>query len=107
MKRSEYNSQFRSVDKTRGNSQAGPPLWETATASENAGNNPEWDMSAQPVPESEFDQRIVWCEVIFYSPCVGLCAGFSVRRFLALMRPILAVCMGEASVGFEDENRIG
>ena len=38
----------------------GPPLWEAAMASEHAGNDPEWDMSAQPVPEFEFDQRIVW-----------------------------------------------
>jgi hypothetical protein len=38
----------------------GPPLWEAARASEQAGNDPEWDMSAQPVPEFEFDQRIVW-----------------------------------------------
>ena len=38
----------------------GPPLWEAATAQEQAGNDPEWDMSAQPVPEFEFDQRIAW-----------------------------------------------
>jgi len=38
----------------------GPPLWEAAIASEQAGNNPEWDISAQLVPEFEFDQRIVW-----------------------------------------------
>lgn len=35
----------------------GPPLWEVA---EPAGNNPQWDASAQPVPEIEFDQRIAW-----------------------------------------------
>ena len=29
-------------------------------AQERAGNDPEWDMSAQPVPEFEFDQRIAW-----------------------------------------------
>lgn len=29
----------------------GPPLWEAARASEHAGNDPEWDMSAQPVPD--------------------------------------------------------
>lgn len=38
----------------------GPPLWEAAMASEHVGNDPEWDMSAQPVPEFEFDQRIAW-----------------------------------------------
>ena len=38
----------------------GPPLWEAATAQEQAGNDPEWDRSAQPVPEFEFDQRIAW-----------------------------------------------
>jgi hypothetical protein len=38
----------------------GPPLWEAAMASGQAGNDPEWDMSAQPVPEFEFDQRIAW-----------------------------------------------
>ena len=37
----------------------GPPLWEAATASEHA-NDPEWDMSAQPVSEFEFDQSIAW-----------------------------------------------
>ena len=29
----------------------GPPLWEAAMASGQAGNDPEWDMSAQPVPD--------------------------------------------------------
>jgi hypothetical protein len=38
----------------------GPPLWEAAKASEQAGNDPLWDMSAQPEPEFEFDQRIAW-----------------------------------------------
>jgi len=38
----------------------GPPLWEAARASEQACNDPQWDMSAQPAPEFEFDQRIVW-----------------------------------------------
>ena len=38
----------------------GPPLWEAATASEHTGNDPQWDMSAQPEPEFEFDQRIAW-----------------------------------------------
>ena len=36
----------------------GPTLWEGAMASEHTGNDPEWDMSAQPVPEFEFDQSI-------------------------------------------------
>ena len=38
----------------------GPPLWEAAMAFGQAGNDPGWDMSAQPVPEFEFDQRIAW-----------------------------------------------
>jgi len=38
----------------------GPPLWEAAMAQERAGNGPEWDMSAQPALEFEFDQRIAW-----------------------------------------------
>lgn len=37
-----------------------PPLWEAAIASEQAGNDPLWDMLAQPAPEFEFDQRIAW-----------------------------------------------
>jgi hypothetical protein len=38
----------------------GPPLWEAAAAEEQAGNDPQWDSSAQPAPEIEFDQRIAW-----------------------------------------------
>ncbi|MDP2761363.1 MAG: IS91 family transposase [Sideroxyarcus sp.] len=38
----------------------GPPLWEAAMASEQAGNDPQWDSSAQSEPEFEFDQRIAW-----------------------------------------------
>jgi len=38
----------------------GPPLREDARASEQAGNDPQWDMSVQPIPEFEFDQRIGW-----------------------------------------------
>jgi len=38
----------------------GPPLWEAARASEHAGNDPLWDMSAQPEAEFEFDQRVAW-----------------------------------------------
>jgi hypothetical protein len=38
----------------------GPPLWELATASAQVGDDPEWDMSVQPVPETEFDQRVAW-----------------------------------------------
>ena len=38
----------------------GPPLWEAAMASELADKNTEWDSSAQPVPEFEFDQSISW-----------------------------------------------
>jgi hypothetical protein len=36
----------------------GPPLWEAAMASEQAGNDPLWDSSIQPEPEFEFDQCI-------------------------------------------------
>ena len=36
----------------------GPPLWEAAAATEQANNDPQWDWSAPPVPEIEFDQRI-------------------------------------------------
>lgn len=36
----------------------GPLLWVAAMASERAGNDPEWDMSSQLVPEFEFDQLI-------------------------------------------------
>ena len=35
----------------------GPPLWEAA---ESAGNDPQWDSSAQTAPKIEFDQRIAW-----------------------------------------------
>jgi hypothetical protein len=38
----------------------GPPLWEAAAGAEQAGNDPQWDSSAQPAPEIEFDQRIAW-----------------------------------------------
>jgi hypothetical protein len=38
----------------------GPPLWVAAMASEQAGNDPEWDMSSQLVPEFKFDQRLAW-----------------------------------------------
>ena len=36
----------------------GPPLWEAATATEQAGNDPQWDSSTQPEPVFEFDQCI-------------------------------------------------
>ena len=38
----------------------GPQLWEAATATEQAGNGPQWNSSAQPEPVFEFDQRIAW-----------------------------------------------
>ena len=38
----------------------GPPLWEAAAAAEQAGNDPQWDSSAQRAPEIAFDQRIAW-----------------------------------------------
>ena len=37
----------------------GPPLWEAAAA-EQVENDPQWNSSAQPAPEVEFDQRIAW-----------------------------------------------
>jgi len=37
----------------------GPPLWELAEASVQAGNDPEWD-AAEPAQEIEFDQRVAW-----------------------------------------------
>ena len=37
----------------------GPPLWELAEASAQAGNDPEWD-TAEPAPEIEFDQSVAW-----------------------------------------------
>ena len=37
----------------------GPPLWELAAGSVQAGNDPEWD-TTEPVPETEFDQRVAW-----------------------------------------------
>ncbi len=38
----------------------GPPLWEVAAGAEPVGNEPQWDVSAQPGPEIEFDQRSAW-----------------------------------------------
>jgi hypothetical protein len=38
----------------------GPPLWEAVAAAEQAGNDPQWDSSAHPAPEIDFDQRIAW-----------------------------------------------
>lgn len=38
----------------------GPPLWEMATAVEQAENDQQWDQAAHPAPEIEFDQRIAW-----------------------------------------------
>ena len=38
----------------------GPPLWEAAAAAQQAENDPQWEVSAQPEPEIEFDQRIAW-----------------------------------------------
>jgi len=38
----------------------GPPLWEAAAAVDQAGNDPQWDMSAQPGPEVEYDQTVAW-----------------------------------------------
>ena len=36
----------------------GPPLWEMATAAEQAKNDQQWDQAAQPGPEVEFDQSV-------------------------------------------------
>lgn len=38
----------------------GLPLWEAAAGADAAGNEPQWDASAQPGPEFQFDQRIAW-----------------------------------------------
>lgn len=39
----------------------GPPLWELEQAHRHqAGNDPQWDSSAQPEPVFEFDQRVAW-----------------------------------------------
>ena len=38
----------------------GPPLWEAAAAAQQARNDRQWNGSAPPVPEIEFDQRIAW-----------------------------------------------
>jgi hypothetical protein len=38
----------------------GPPLWEAMADFGQAGNDPQWDTSAQPEPEFEFDQRVAW-----------------------------------------------
>lgn len=35
-----------------------PPRWEAATAADQAGNDSQWDSSAQPALKIEFDQRI-------------------------------------------------
>jgi len=38
----------------------GPPLWEALADFGQAGNDPQWDTSAQLEPEFEFDQRVAW-----------------------------------------------
>jgi hypothetical protein len=38
----------------------GPPLWEAAASADQARNDTQWDSSAQPALEIEFDQRIAW-----------------------------------------------
>ena len=38
----------------------GPPLWEASMAHLKADNDHQWDMSAQPAPAFEYDQRITW-----------------------------------------------
>ena len=38
----------------------GPPLWQMATAAEQAENDQQWDQAAQPGPEVEFDQSVAW-----------------------------------------------
>ena len=37
-----------------------PPLWAAVTAAPPEGNAPRWEQAAQPLPEIEFDQRLVW-----------------------------------------------
>jgi len=86
----------------------GAPLWEATRASEQAGNDPQWYMSAQPVPEFEFDQRIAWRGAFFAYSGVGLCAGFSVYRFLALTRQFLPWEWARCRIchGSDDRNQI-
>ena len=38
----------------------GPPLWQMATAAEQAENDQQWDQAAQTGPGVEFDQRVAW-----------------------------------------------
>jgi hypothetical protein len=38
----------------------GPPLWAAAPTCTTAGNDPHWELAAQPLPEIEFDQRLTW-----------------------------------------------
>jgi hypothetical protein len=38
----------------------GPPLWAAIAAAPPAANAPHWEEAAQPPPEIEFDQRLVW-----------------------------------------------
>jgi hypothetical protein len=42
-----------------------PPLWEMATAAEQAENDHQWGQAAQSEPEVEFDQSVSWRRVIF------------------------------------------
>ena len=37
-----------------------PPVWEMATAEEQAENDQQWDQAAQPEREVEFDQSVAW-----------------------------------------------
>lgn len=53
--------------------------------------------------------RLVTANLLLALGRLGLCAGFGVCRFLALMRSIVALGTGEVRnlYGFDDENRIG
>jgi len=75
----------------------GPPLWEAAMASEHAGNDPEGEVGLGICRHSQnrSSTSASLGDKQFCSPWVGLCAGFSVRRFLVLARPILAMVTGE------------
>jgi hypothetical protein len=37
-----------------------PPLREAVAAAAPADNDPHWKLAAQPLPQTEFDQRLAW-----------------------------------------------
>ena len=38
----------------------GPPLWEVVAAAPPAEHDPHGELAAQPLPQSEVDQRLTW-----------------------------------------------